>query len=530
MLIENNYFNKLYSHIKNKCLLIYDIQNKNINSPFFGSFDYTYWRDKKTIFPDARFQEVLSTYAILDSIEPLEYKKDYFKLAQSSLLYLKRIQNNNGSFDEWYKGENGLAVSIFVGISLVHFKEYEKFNNSNINDTINYILKNIVRFVIDKNDLIKINHQAALIYLLIKIQKINFPFKIKNLEKIIKNKVSIFFEKQRNDGWFHEVAGKDIGYSFLILDYISMSYEQKPDLFDISRINRLYDNCAHFLEENLQHDKNLGFCFNGYFSAISTIILCDVNLNARKILSRILKINNLDKEIITDYLNDELRFIRWSSLPLIAYKKFILLDKKKLKLSEDNILKSDCIASDKSLNSILFGDFRLICSPFNGGYFKILSKENKELINLISLSTKNKYLISNGYKSRNVKIYKNGIKYEIFLSKVKFFSPSNVMMFLVSFLSNIYFVSKIIRIVADYFRKIIKTSLNQSDAPYIAFNGVKYISEMKLKIIKNSLYITFSFPKSLQGKVEIEISKEPEIKKTMVFTKKFIICSKYELL
>ena len=53
---------------------------------------------------------------------------------------------------------------------------------------------------------------------------------------------------------------------------------------------------------------------------------------------------------------------------------------------------------------------------------------------------------------------------------------------------------------------------------------------MKLKIIKNSLYITFSFPKSLQGKVEIEISKEPEIKKTMVFTKKFIICSKYELL
>lgn len=530
MLKEDNYFSIIYEHIKNKAKDIYILQNKNKHGKYYGIFDYTFWRDKKTTFPDARFQEVLSTFVILNSVEPFHDKSKYFETIKSGLLGLEKIQNKNGSFDEWYKGENGLAATIYVGISLINILEYGKNNEKQINDLILIILKKIFNFVKNKNDLIKINHQAALIYLLVKIEQLQI-LKINEIiiKKIINKKIFLLFKNQREDGWFHEISGKDLGYSFLILDYLSLSYEIFPKLFNLEKIIKLYNNCISFLEANMTHDKRLSFCMNGYFSPISTLILSKYEKNADYTLQKLISNKKLNRSILFDYLIDELRFLRWSHMPLIAYKKYVEnLKKKEIKVF-DEVKKFEHISSDKSVISKYFGNYKVLSSPYNGGFFKILNSKDEEVLNFNSISLKKMKILSSGYKKRKVNIKSNSITFEVFLNKVKFFEPSNLLIFTITLFSNFYILSKIVRLIADKYRKIINTSLNQSDAPFITPFGTKYKGVNRIKIINDHLYLTYKFKKKVFKNFNVEISKKTNFNKIYFFKKNYYLCMKYNL-
>ena len=107
---------------------ILSFQDKDLSSPSYGNFHYSYWRDKTSEFADSRFQEAGATIGILSSKEYTQYhenllpsKNILYRSFSSGLENLSRLQYDNGCFDEWYKGERvslRLVTTIAYGLAL----------------------------------------------------------------------------------------------------------------------------------------------------------------------------------------------------------------------------------------------------------------------------------------------------------------------------------------------------------------------------------------------------------------------------
>ena len=101
------------------------IQDMHPASPSRGCFHYAYWRDKTSEFPDARFQESGATLGLL-SLPYFDEPRQQGRLDTAAALYqrfsagvanLANQQYDEGTFDEWYKGERGFAATEFTTIA-----------------------------------------------------------------------------------------------------------------------------------------------------------------------------------------------------------------------------------------------------------------------------------------------------------------------------------------------------------------------------------------------------------------------------
>ena len=121
----NDYLYQFEYVIENIWRLIH-LQDNNPFSDTFGCMDYKFWRDKSVDFADARYQEASATIGLLCSKNFDSLRKDKsipsldrtYEIFSAGLNYWSKIQNNDGSFDEWYKGERGFAATEF---SLIAF-------------------------------------------------------------------------------------------------------------------------------------------------------------------------------------------------------------------------------------------------------------------------------------------------------------------------------------------------------------------------------------------------------------------------
>jgi hypothetical protein len=494
--MNDNFINLQKNLVLNRLTSISYLQNLDKASPFYGLFDYTYWRDKKTSFPDSRFQEVTLTFVLAElcKVKPI-CNDTIHPIVTASIAAVKRIQNSDGSFDEWYEGDRGIAASTYIGINLLLLKEFYSPINLSIKKDIDEICIKLVNFLKKRDDLIKINHQAALIYFFCLVEKnLSFPNPF-DFKSILNQKLTALIEKQRSDGWFHEISGKDIGYSFLLLDYLCLSNFCKPNLVDDTIITKLYKNAISFLEDDLTHDKAVGFCYNGYFGSISTIYLSNRNNSAQHILQKMIN-ETASINTVTEYLNDELRFCRWSYLPLLAdhYLKKTAISIDPL-LSKSNIdIFTDHIANDKSLISKKFGTIKILASPFNGGFLKVILENGRSItFRKAWLQNKGALYSTQGYETRNVQITGSKIIYDLPIRKVNFFEPSPYLMALITYLCKSEKMSRAIRYTADCYRKLFKTTLNQSEAPLIeklskSINGILIINILSDKVFINFIH------------------------------------------
>ena len=115
---SNDYLYQFEYVIENIWRLIH-LQDNNPFSDTFGCMDYKFWRDKSIDFADARYQEASATVGLLCSKNFDSLRKDKsipsldrtYEIFSAGLNYWSKIQNNDGSFDEWYKGERGFAAT-----------------------------------------------------------------------------------------------------------------------------------------------------------------------------------------------------------------------------------------------------------------------------------------------------------------------------------------------------------------------------------------------------------------------------------
>ena len=146
------------------------MQDGNPLSPSYGSFHYTYWRDKTSEFPDARFQEAGATLGLL-SLPQFDAWRSEGRLLPAEKLYAafsaslrawSRFQYPEGCWDEWYKGERGFAVTEFT---MIAFGLAARYLGTNLRQDDRLVLTAAIRraaaWLAPRHDRTKANHEAA---------------------------------------------------------------------------------------------------------------------------------------------------------------------------------------------------------------------------------------------------------------------------------------------------------------------------------------------------------------------------------
>ena len=218
--------------------------DRDQGSPTYGSFDRNYWHLKIRNFSSAVLQQAVLLLASC-------YKNDFegnvyygnqriMHWAAASLEYWAKIQNRDGSFDEYWKGEGSFPATAFSAFSATEAYILLALDKPGLlaamERAIEFLSKKVETFAVNQ----EIASTAAIynMYLITKDKK----FLDLSGKKIAKIKTM-----QTGDGFFPEHEGPDIGYSSVALEYLSILYE-KTGRDDIKNMcNSLIDFLSYFV-------------------------------------------------------------------------------------------------------------------------------------------------------------------------------------------------------------------------------------------------------------------------------------------
>lgn len=199
--------------------------DKNFQSPTFGCFDRNFWHYNITDFACARFQEAVLTLALLYNLNDPEniYFQDnkILSFIKGGIDFWCKIQKNDGSFEEWYPNEHSFVATAFstyaISETLIILKE--KLDT----DKVIKHLKKAGEFLLSHEDFSASNQVAGSIISLYNIYLLTSDERFK---KGALMKLKKLEEIQKEEGWFPEYQGPDIGYLSLAIDYLSKYHEK----------------------------------------------------------------------------------------------------------------------------------------------------------------------------------------------------------------------------------------------------------------------------------------------------------------
>lgn len=227
--------------------------NRNMASSSYGCFDREYWHYNTVDFACARKQEAVLTLTLLYSIEHDEnryYKsREILEYIRAALIFWTKIQNCNGSFNEWYPNEHSFVVTSFstyaVSESLLlikdelHLEEYEEIITS---------LKKAGDWLSERHEMRVMNQQTGAAIALLNLQKLTGDGKYLEASK---GKISLLKQRQSDEGWFLEYGGPDIGYLSLAIDYLCKYYQKTEEHMVKDIIDRALGFMKYFIQPNL---------------------------------------------------------------------------------------------------------------------------------------------------------------------------------------------------------------------------------------------------------------------------------------
>lgn len=259
--------------------------DKNPNSPTFGSFDRQFWHYNVVDFSCARYQEAVLTLALLyryDFPGNIYYKNEsIFNWIDGALRFWLKIQNRDGSFDEWYPNEHSFVATAFTTYAiseamLILGKEVPSY------DKVIGGLKKASDWLLAYTDFTACNQVAGSVSALYNVYLLIGEKKYKDgaIEKLKQLK-----ERQDNEGWFPEYGGPDIGYLSLAIDYLSKYYYKSEDLMAKDMIDKALAFLVYFAHPDGTFGGEYGSRNTKYIIPSGIEYSCRWNENARRIAS-----------------------------------------------------------------------------------------------------------------------------------------------------------------------------------------------------------------------------------------------------
>ena len=245
---------EVYLHpiLKNAPRLL-GLLNRNVSSSSYVSFDREYWHYSTVDFSCARKQEAVLTLSLLYQIK--HEKNSYYQSSEildyirAALMFWTRIQNTNGSFNEWYPNEHSFVVTSFstyaVSESLLLIKD--KLPENECQNVIEALIK-AGDWLVKRNETRVMNQQTGAAIALLNLSLLTGKGKYRDSSR---DKISLLKQRQSDEGWFLEYGGPDIGYLSLAIDYLCKYYSKTGDALVKEIIERSLGFIKYFIQPDL---------------------------------------------------------------------------------------------------------------------------------------------------------------------------------------------------------------------------------------------------------------------------------------
>jgi hypothetical protein len=223
--------------------------DRNPISPTYGCFDWIFWHDRVSGFPNGHAQEGMLVLTYLfdlnDEGNPYAGSVAMRDWAIASLRYWARIQHTDGTIDEFYVNERQLGATAIVLCAVA--KTFSAFRDSMSEQDMDDVVVAIRRsadFLAshDETHLLS-NHQAQAVLALFlsgRILSIDYSRAIaKRLERIRKG--------QSGDGWYAEYGGADPGYLSTTIAFLAEYMLESGDMRMDKGIRKAMAFASNFL-------------------------------------------------------------------------------------------------------------------------------------------------------------------------------------------------------------------------------------------------------------------------------------------
>lgn len=226
--------------------------NRNFLSLSYGSFDRAFWHYRTNDLSCARYQEAVLTLALLyayDFPDNVYYNnKKVLDWVNGSLKFTLSIQNNDGSFNEWYINERSFVATAFLAAALAEAMTVLGRKNILEYDRLSAALVKSAAWLSNHSEELVFNQLAGGVLALAKIGRLTGD---ESFAAAAKTKLTIIKKNQSADGWWSEYGGPDIGYLSLMVDYLVKYYQLESSADVLNMIKRAGAFTVNFLQPNL---------------------------------------------------------------------------------------------------------------------------------------------------------------------------------------------------------------------------------------------------------------------------------------
>ena len=341
-------------------------------SPTYGCSDRNYWHYKIVDFPCSMLQETTLTLALLYSTNfrgNRYYKMNYIKkLALAQIHYWNKIQNKNGSFDEFYPNEESFSSTAFTLYAICKAQNILEENLELIRKTC----KKSCEFLLEYGDPGASNQIASAIAA---INQYSILYNDKSFENRLNRLLESFIDSQNAEGWTPEYGGFDVGYQSITLAYLT-DYNDTQKKEEVSNsIKKMIE----FLSNFIHPDGTVG----GEYGSRSTTFFVPYgflnNSDSTKLGNSILNKVFLEPDTKINHSIDD-RYICHFILP--SY----LLSINKIKFNIDTKLELpykrnfNRMFNDSGIFISSTSDYYFITNFKKGGVFNLYGKKRKKKI------------------------------------------------------------------------------------------------------------------------------------------------------
>jgi len=200
------------------------LMDGNPASKTYGCADRTFWQYRTlTNFPAASMQQLMLGLAVVYTFEapdnPYHGATRILDAARAMLGYWCKIQNRDGSFNEWYQNENSYCPTAFTtaGAALTVLKLGDQLPTQERAKAVR-CLEHAASWLDDRfNPTVMNQNLVAALGLWVLWRLTDKPV----WRRAAEDKYDQLKSLQNHEGWFPEYGGFDFGYSTLSLDLLA---------------------------------------------------------------------------------------------------------------------------------------------------------------------------------------------------------------------------------------------------------------------------------------------------------------------
>lgn len=295
------------------------LQDRDPDSPMRGCMHPAYWRDKSSDLADMRRQEAALAFALIWK-HPYPGNshrgdRDVLHAALRAMRFWQSQQNRDGTFDEWYKGEHGYAATSFSSYAMaLALHTLGDAVPSELREKVVAALRRCGDWLTTHHDWFKTNHEAVGVGAL---GAIGWLLDEPRYREAASKHAAEIGKRMHDEGWSKEISGLDVGYTFLLAEYVGMHAVLNGDRELLPAISKAYRFAADFLHPNLTTGAEYGICGNPYLSRVATVILSPHEPTAAAAMRWMNRPQPAERDT-TATLKDDLRLARYAYQPLLA--------------------------------------------------------------------------------------------------------------------------------------------------------------------------------------------------------------------